>query len=196
MTVRDDLLTAAARVYAESGYRGATTRRIALAAGVNEITLFRHFGSKEALLREALARSQDPPAADLPDEPKDPQAELLAWAGSHITDLRGRQALIRTCMGEYAEHPGLFVPENSGPVRAARALTQYLRRLRQRGLAQAEFEPRAAAALLIGTLFADAMGREIMPDLYANEPDQALREYVTLFLRGIGVTGKGKGTAR
>jgi hypothetical protein len=63
-------------------------------------------------------------------------------------------------------------------------------------LAQAEFEPRAAAALLIGTLFADAMGRDIMPDLYPNEPGQALREYVTLFLRGIGVSLKAKGTAR
>ena len=99
-------------------------------------------------------------------------------------------------MGEFAEHPGLFVPENSGPVRAARALTQYLTRLRQRGLARAEFEPRAAAALLIGTLFADAMGRDMMPDLYANKPDQALREYIALFLRGIGAEAKARGAAR
>jgi AcrR family transcriptional regulator len=196
MSVRDELLAAATRVYAEAGYRGATTRRIALAAGVNEITLFRHFGSKDALLREALARTQESPDTALPEEPKDPAAELLAWAGSHISDLRGRQALIRTCMGEFAEHPGLFVPENSGPVRAARALAQYLGRLRQRGLARAEFDPRAAAALLIGTLFADAMGREIMPDLYANEPDDALREYLALFLRGIGVSGKAGAGAR
>jgi AcrR family transcriptional regulator len=196
MSVRDDLLAAAARVYAEAGYRGATTRRIALAAGVNEITLFRHFGSKDTLLREALTRTDNRPDAELPEEPRDPAAELLAWAGSHITDMRGRQALIRTCMGEFAEHPGLFVPENSGPVRAARSLAQYLRRLRQRGLTQAEFDPRAAAALRIGTLFADAMGREIMPDLYANEPDQALREYVALFLRGIGVNAKIKAGTR
>jgi AcrR family transcriptional regulator len=197
MTVRDELLSAAARVYAEAGYRGATTRRIALAAGVNEITLFRHFGSKDALLREALARCQDPHSAELlPETPSHPMAELLAWAGSHITDMRGRQALIRTCMGEFAEHPGLFVPENSGPVRAARALTQYLTRLRQRGLARAEFDPSAAAALLIGTLFADAMGRDIMPDLYANQPEKALKEYVALFLRGIGADPKPRGASR
>jgi AcrR family transcriptional regulator len=197
MNVRDELLGAAARVYAEAGYRGATTRRIALAAGVNEITLFRHFGSKDALLREALARCQDPHSDELlPETPSNPMAELLAWAGSHITDMRGRQALIRTCMGEFAEHPGLFVPENSGPVRAARALTQYLTRLRQRGLARAEFDPSAAAALLIGTLFADAMGRDIMPDLYANQPDKALKEYVALFLRGIGADPKPRGAAR
>jgi AcrR family transcriptional regulator len=196
MSVRDDLLAAAARVYAEAGYRGATTRRIALAAGVNEITLFRHFGSKDALLRDALSRTDDRPGAELPEEPRNPAAELLAWAGSHITDMRGRQALIRTCMGEFAEHPRLFVPENSGPVRAARALTQYLIRLRQRGLARAEFDPSAAAALLIGTLFADAMGRDIMPDLYANQPDKALREYIGLFLRGIGAEPKTRGAAR
>ncbi len=197
MNVRDELLGAAARVYAEAGYRGATTRRIALAAGVNEITLFRHFGSKDALLREALARSQDPHSDELlPETPSNPMAELLAWAGSHITDMRGRQALIRTCMGEFAEHPGLFVPENSGPVRAARALTQYLTRLRQRGLARAEFDPAAAAALLIGTLFADAMGRDIMPDLYTNQPDKALKEYIALFLRGIGADPKPRGAVR
>ena len=197
MTVRDELLGAAARVYADAGYRGATTRRIALAAGVNEITLFRHFGSKDALLREALARSQDPHSDELlPETPSNPMAELLAWAGSHITDMRGRQALIRTCMGEFAEHPGLFVPENSGPVRAARALTQYLTRLRQRGLARAEFDPAAAAALLIGTLFADAMGRDIMPDLYTNQPDKALKEYIALFLRGIGADPKPRGAGR
>src|SRR3954462_4178912 len=96
MTVRDELLDAAARVYAEAGYRGATTRRIALAAGVNEITLFRHFGSKDALLREALARSQDPNSAELlPEKPVDPPSELLIWAGSPTPARRGRQALIR-----------------------------------------------------------------------------------------------------
>jgi hypothetical protein len=53
-----------------------------------------------------------------------------------------------------------------------------------------------AAALLIGTLFADAMGRDIMPDLYANKPDHALREYIALFLRGIGAESKLRGAAR
>ena len=46
MELRDRILEAAALVYAETGFRGATTRRIAERAGVNEITLFRHFGSK------------------------------------------------------------------------------------------------------------------------------------------------------
>ena len=44
------LLKAASEVFAASGIAGATTREIARVAGVNEVTLFRHFQSKEQLL--------------------------------------------------------------------------------------------------------------------------------------------------
>jgi AcrR family transcriptional regulator len=188
MSVRDQLLQAAARIYAEAGYRGATTRRIATAAGVNEITLFRHFGSKDALIREAIVRAGTSELPDLlPEHPRDPARELREWAGTHLTDLRERRALIRTCMGEIAEHPGIFPSDNSPTALAARALSRYLRRLREIGIAKAPFNEVAAAAMLMGALFADAMGREIMPDIYRNDPDEALDEYIRLFLRAIGV---------
>ena len=48
------LLEAATRVFARSGLEGATTREIAREAGVNEVTLFRHFQSKENLLSAVL----------------------------------------------------------------------------------------------------------------------------------------------
>jgi AcrR family transcriptional regulator len=188
MSVRDQLLDAAARLYAETGYRGATTRRIATAAGVNEITLFRHFGSKDALIREAIVRAGASNVPEmLPDLPRDPTRELSQWARTHITELRARRALIRTCMGEIAEHPGIFSNEQSSPALAARALSRYLRRLREVGLAKAPFDEVAAAAMLMGALFADAMGRDIMRDIYRNDPDAALTEYIRLFLRAIGV---------
>lgn len=48
------LLDAARNLFAHQDYRGTTTREIAQAAGVTEHLLFRHFGSKAALFREAL----------------------------------------------------------------------------------------------------------------------------------------------
>ena len=48
------LLDAARDLFARQDYRRTTTREIAEAAGVTEHLLFRHFGSKAALFREAL----------------------------------------------------------------------------------------------------------------------------------------------
>ena len=48
MDAREKILLAATALYAETGFRGATTRQIAELAGVNEVTLFRQFGSKTA----------------------------------------------------------------------------------------------------------------------------------------------------
>src|ERR1700731_1921693 len=53
---RERLLDAAADTFGRDGIRGATTREIARKAGVNEVTLFRHFKSKEQLLRAVLQR--------------------------------------------------------------------------------------------------------------------------------------------
>src|SRR5689334_3145615 len=111
MSVRDQILTAAVRVYAEVGYRGATTRRIAAEAGVNEITLFRHFGSKDALLYEAInqvGHGSASAAPTLPDLPGDPMVDLLGWARNHLADLRARRSLIRTCLAEIEERPEVF----------------------------------------------------------------------------------------
>jgi hypothetical protein len=99
-------------------------------------------------------------------------------------------------MGEIEEHPGIFSEPNSPPAVAAKALCHYLRRLRATGLAKAQFDETAASAMLMGALFADAMGRDIMPDLYRTGPDEALDQYVRLFLRGLGVgLRKSQGTA-
>jgi AcrR family transcriptional regulator len=48
------LLGAARELFARQDYRRTTTREIAEAAGVSEYLLFRHFGSKAGLFREAL----------------------------------------------------------------------------------------------------------------------------------------------
>jgi AcrR family transcriptional regulator len=52
-TGRSRLLAAAREVFAERGYRGATTKDIADRAGMSEPMVFRHFGSKVALFEEA-----------------------------------------------------------------------------------------------------------------------------------------------
>src|SRR5574341_2489090 len=55
-TTKEELLQAALKVVSEKGYLGATTREIAREAGVTELTLFRHFGSKKKLFEGLLEK--------------------------------------------------------------------------------------------------------------------------------------------
>jgi len=140
MENRARILEAAARVYAEFGYRGATTRRIATAAGVNEVTLFRTFGSKAALIDEAVrssaaagVASQGALAASLPEIPVDPERELTEWAVAQHAQLNTRRSLIRKAMGEFEERPGAAPCATMGWAEADRELRAYLRRLGEAG---------------------------------------------------------------
>jgi hypothetical protein len=52
-------LNAAVREFYRHGYAGATSRKIAEMAGVNEVTLFRRFRSKESILRTSITKLRD-----------------------------------------------------------------------------------------------------------------------------------------
>ncbi len=51
---RSKIIDAALDLFATNGYTTTTTKLIADAAGVNEVTIFRHFGTKEALFQEVM----------------------------------------------------------------------------------------------------------------------------------------------
>jgi AcrR family transcriptional regulator len=102
------LLAAAARVFARDGLDGATTREIAREAGLNEVTLFRHFQTKERLLAAVIGsnfntektRAQSLPPATTGDL----RADLLQHARRYDTLLTESLPLVRTMIGEIHRH--------------------------------------------------------------------------------------------
>lgn len=189
MDRRQEILAAAAVVFAQYGFLGSTTRRIAEAAGVNEITLFRYFGSKEVLLREAMQHvTLSIGITDLPAVPVDPEAELTAWSEGFIKHLRLRSSIIRKTMSEIEEHPDIGLCASHVPKRASADLCLYLDALRREGFATKEFDPMTAAAMLMGAIFADAMGREMMPEVYPQPEEKAAQMYTLFLLGAVGVT--------
>jgi AcrR family transcriptional regulator len=190
-SIRERLLDAAARVYAETGYRGATTRRIAHEAGVNEITLFRHFGSKTTLILEAVRQANlrsDSPA--VPATPGDPGIELRSWVRAQLTHFTQLRSIIRTSLGEVEERPEIIPLIGEKPRRVILGLSAYLEQLQREGRASPDFDARTAALTFFGSLFADAMGRDVMPELYLDSLEESADRYATIFLRAIGVDDK------
>ena len=58
--------------------------------------------------------------------------------------------------------------------------------LKRKGLAQAAFDERAAANMLMGAIFADAMGRDTTPERYPYAMRDAVERYVHLLLAAVG----------
>jgi len=125
--------------------------------------------------------------ARLPEQPVDPERELLAWARLHFQFLFSIRSFIRIGMAEFLEHPEVTMETCRFPVRIANDLHDYLTRLRAEGLAGGDWNARAAASMLMGALFADAMGRDVMPARYPYSQRDAVKHYVSMFLCAIGV---------
>jgi AcrR family transcriptional regulator len=53
---REQILEVAIRLFSQKGFRGTTTKEIALAAGVNEAIIFRHFATKRDLYTAIIDR--------------------------------------------------------------------------------------------------------------------------------------------
>jgi len=109
VSTRDKLLQAAMRVFARDGIHAATTRAIAQDAGVNEVTLFRHFQSKEGLLGEVMkAAVQTHHQHTLGDEAEwtgNLKKNLKRFAEGFYAMLERDEAFIRTMIGEARRHP-------------------------------------------------------------------------------------------
>ena len=189
MDIRDRILDAAKRVYEQHGFRGATTRLIAIEAGVNEVTIFRTFGSKaalfEALMQNHVSQSPIPP---LPDNPDDPAGDLTEWVTAVLGHMRVNRALIRTSFGEIEERPEAAICICEGPNCAGMLLTDHVLRLQSLGLADPDGDIPTAVAMLMSSMFGDAISRDVMPNAFPQPESEAPQKYVRVFMRALGVT--------
>jgi AcrR family transcriptional regulator len=198
----DRLIDVTARLFAESGYHGTTTRRIAQEADLNEVTVFRHFGSKDALIREALQRVARDRRPLLDTNAPDPIAELDRWALACFTHFYDHRNLIRRMMGEMVERPEIAPGLCEDTNEEFFQLYRFLEALKQRGKARADVRADAAAGMLVGALLSNALWRDLLPDM--PPPKENVRLYVDLMLRAVGAerrqhsrrSGKGAGASR
>jgi AcrR family transcriptional regulator len=183
--VRERILQATIRVYAEAGFRGATTRRVAQEAGVNEITLFRHFGTKEALVKAALKEGGGR-VRPAPTEPCDPEAELYTWALALYRHWYENRRLINQVMSDLAEHPELAPDICEEPSSEHAMLSSYLGRMRESGMTSQPFHSDAAAGLLLGSVFTHALWRDHFEKPGLPPVEEVIRQYVALLLAALG----------
>lgn len=189
---RDRLLKAAIEVFSTEGYVGATTREIARVAEVSEVTLFRHFQSKEQLLsavaqhitalRSEAFTHQDEWTYDL-------RRDLLHYAKLHDDMLEEYEALFRMFIGEAHRHPAeaLEVLQQSFlPLREQ--LISYLQTCIERGSIRPDVDLPLGVDQLTGMLLSGMIRRHVSPVKRRYSREQYIEACIDLFVRGVSTS--------
>jgi len=154
-----DLLWAAARLFAGQGVGHTTTREIAAAAATTERTLFKHFGSKEGLVRAVIAEAVLPHLAPVSLAAlrtaiqRDP-GDLVAWhthlLQSRRTALEGQPELTRLLLMELLRDEHLRADfEAQWRTAVWQPLVDLFAGLQRNGAVQAAYPPDTLARLFL-----------------------------------------------
>jgi AcrR family transcriptional regulator len=194
------IMRAARTTFARDGYSGAGIETIAAAASVSPRTIYNHFDNKEQLFTAVLRESSDQVADHLCKSierhlggitgPADVEGALvalaLAWT-SPQTEFAEHFAMVRRIYIEAAHLPAALIDawHTSGPGRAERDLSYYLRKLGDRDLLARDGADRAAEHLLLLTVGAIANRTYIgTVPLDGDETRAIVTSGVRTFLRG------------
>ncbi len=162
------------------GYEGATTKEIAEAAGVNEVTLFRKYGSKAELFEKAIHHQ-------LADTPLNKllytgelEADLIAIIEAYLKTNELYGEIIPTILAEAPRHPELKGAFQT-PWKNIQVVAKILQKYQAQGLLKPE-SPLTSLNALIGPLMTGQMIRRA--DLGIPVPEMDAREHVEAFLHG------------
>lgn len=184
---RRRLIDAARAEFSDKGIDNATTRGIAERAGCNEVTIFRHFESKQNLLAAVVQDTSDEFASYCScrgDFSGDPKVDLQRFAEVYNRSLERCEGMARALVGEGRRRPTLckeLVGDVIEPFH--RSIACYLEDRKRAGLVRADLNTQAFAEVFTSSLFGGLLRRTSgLSDL---DRDAWLRETVDIFARGI-----------
>jgi AcrR family transcriptional regulator len=196
-TTRDKILEAALKLFSQKGFLGATTRDIAKAARVAEVTLFRHFPSKEKLFEEVIRRYSFLPALKgiLPGlEQASYEEALLEIARRFLATLDERRDLVRIMLAQRHLYPAQVKKIFRGFLgEMIRMLADYFYQLQGKGILR-PFDPESGAKAFLGAFFAyvNFLGFFLEPS-GKSHAEKFAGDYVRIFIKGTLADHPSKG---
>jgi AcrR family transcriptional regulator len=188
---RERLLDAAAQTFSRDGLRGATTREIARNAGVNEVTLFRHFKSKEQLLRAVLERGLASEAAIMDQHSswkENLRESMEKYAHHYYSHMEKKKGIARAFLAEAETLPKSMQTMIADLVRPVRErLILILTDAQRAGVVRNDLNVECALDAFKNTLYAGMLRQgAYLPRNYTM--DTYISTVVDIFVRGIETT--------
>lgn len=188
LDTRERILQATLKLIREKGFKGATTRAIAQEAGVNEVTLFRHFNNKKGIVKAVFEKVSYVSTLSEAIKEKvewDLEKDLLMFSKLYQQFLYENRDLIMIGLKEGDSFPELKQQIADIPRQLKEHLIEYFNTMREKGIL-VETNVEAQAMALIWMNFGFFMSRSQhgtqITDLTEEE---FLKNTVEVFTRGL-----------
>ncbi len=203
---RLQILRVAVRLFSQRGFRGTTTKEIALAAGVSEAMVFRHFATKEELYsaildhKACLHDTMDPvqvvaEAIARKDDAAVFEGLALDALNQHDCDPEFHRLLLHSALEEH-ELAQMFWEKFVK--RVYRILGAYIRQ-RQRDGAMIQIEPSVIVRAFVGMVIHHSLNNNLWDrkrTLLKISNQAAAREFTNILLRGVTTTTRRNGLSK
>ena len=188
-----EIVEAAARVFAERGFHGATTQDIADVLGIRQASLYYYFPSKEAALELVCARGVEgflEAAAVIAAGPESAAEKVKRLILAHLAPLRDRPDFVRVFHNERRHLPPASRRRIAQSVRAyERVIEEVIKAGIRSGEFRADLDPHLVAFGLLGMIKSVAGWF----DKESNKKiDRIVDEFFAMAIRGIGAAGGGR----
>jgi AcrR family transcriptional regulator len=186
---RDRILESALKLFSKKGYLGATTKDIARGAGIAEVTLFRHFSSKERLFEQVIntysflpvLRGLLPEISEMPHE-----RALIVIARRFLDTLNSRKDMIQIMQSEMRRYPEkIYKIYHDFLDEMVKTLGSYFQRMQKENILR-KFDTESGARAFLGMFFSYFNAKEFhMFKKYKEmNTDKIIKEFIDIFLRG------------
>lgn len=183
------ILDAALGLFSEKGFKATTTRAIADRANVNEVTVFRYFGSKEKLFfgiveREAAVRMA---IIQMKLEPSDDMVRDLIDIGNYIVkNMLERAGFFRLMVLEVERFPEIWEHIGTVPLAAISKLSQYFEKAKKKGLVRKDIDSETMAISFFSFLFRILVSNAFLGrDMFIRaSTEDSMKGFVEIFVNG------------
>ena len=204
---RLQILRVAMRLFSQRGFRGTTTKEIALTAGVSEAMVFRHFATKEELYsaildhKACVHETMDPlqvvaEAVAAKDDAAVFEGLALDALNQHDCDPEFHRLLLHSAL---EEHELAHMFWEKFVKRVYRTLRNYIRE-RQRDGAMRNVEPLVVVRAFVGMIIHHSLNNNLWDrkqQLLKISNQAAAREFTNILLHGVAsAPGNGRGHSK
>lgn len=175
------IFRAVIKTIAERGYAGATTRQIADAAGVSEVTLFRKYGSKAELVKRTInSLVQQSEFESSTEYTGDIRADLLRVLKAYHEGVVRNEHFFFVLFAELSRNPEL-ADSFTQPMGLFQSIGQLLLHYQSDGVLKAENPPHSVASLIGPLIYFSMISRSAG---YTLMPPMEMDAHVQFFLEG------------